>query len=355
MLDEFLLAHRDAIIARARAKVAARPAPRATEEELEDGIPLFLDELNIRLRDSHTSSHAIGESATQHRSDLLKRGFTVAQVVHGYGGVCQAVRELAGETQGRITSAEFHTFSQCLDDAIAGALTEYVRQREQSIVDEGTERLGILAHELRNAIGAAMLSFQMIKSGSVGVGGTTAALHDRSLRRALALVDSSVAQVRLDAGLRAPERVPVRQFIEEIEVGAAMEASARGLTLAVTPVEPGVDVKVDRQLLAAALTNLLQNAFKFTRPHSQVALRASANEDRVIIEVEDECGGLPPHKAAELFRPFEQRGRDRTGLGLGLSISRKSVEADGGEIHVRDMPGIGCVFTIELPRFPPAP
>jgi signal transduction histidine kinase len=55
------------------------------------------------------------------------------------------------------------------------------------------------------------------------------------------------------------------------------------------------------------------------------------------------------------FRRFEQRSPNRTGLGLGLSISRKSVEANDGEIRVRDIPGIGCVFTIDLPRLPTAP
>jgi len=161
--------------------------------------------------------------------------------------------------------------------------------------------------------------------------------------------------VRLDSGVRASERVSVHQFIEEVEVGAFIEASARGLTLAVTPVEPGVEVKVDRPLLAAAVGNLLQNAFKFTRPHSQVSLKTSSTSDRVLIEVEDECGGLPAGEPAELFRRFAQRGRDRTGMGLGLSICRRSIEGDGGEVRVRDMPGIGCVFVIDLPRHQPSP
>jgi signal transduction histidine kinase len=72
-----------------------------------------------------------------------------------------------------------------------------------------------------------------------------------------------------------------------------------------------------------------------------------------LIEVADECGGLPPGKADELFRRFEQRGFDRTGLGLGLWISRRSVEADDGEIRVRDVPPVGCVFTIDLPLLSP--
>jgi|HubBroStandDraft_6_1064221.scaffolds.fasta_scaffold200520_1 signal transduction histidine kinase len=350
MLHEFLHANRALIIARTRARVAAWPAPLATEEELGSGVPVFLDQVIDALRHARPSSKAMAESASKHGRDLLEQGFTVGQVVHHYGEVCQAVTDLADETNAPITAAEFHVFNRCLDEAIAQAVTEHTRTREQSIADEGTERLGDLSHELRNALSAAMLSFEVIKTGRVGLGGSTSALLDRSLGRALALIESSVAQVRLQSGIRAPERVSVRQFIEETEVGAAMEANARGLTLDVTQVDPGVDVKVDRQLLAAAVTNLLQNAFKFTRPNGKVSLKTSWTKDRVSIDVEDQCGGLPPHQTGELFRPFEQRGADRTGLGLGLSISRRSVEADGGEIHLRDIPGVGCVFSIDLPR-----
>ncbi len=194
------------------------------------------------------------------------------------------------------------------------------------------------------------MSFQTLKTGSVGIGGSTAGLLDRSLRRLAALTDSSFAQVRLEAGTRTAKRISLREVIEEVEVAASMEASARGLELTVAPVDSGVEVMADRQLLAAAVTNLLQNAFKFTRAHGHVRLGIFPTDDRVRIEIEDECGGLPPGLADDLFRPFEQRSGDRTGLGLGLSISRKSVEADGGEIHVRDLPGSGCIFTIDLPR-----
>jgi signal transduction histidine kinase len=350
VLHEFLSSNRAAIVARAREKVAARPAPRATGEELASGIPLFLDQLTETLRVSHISSPEMADSATVHGRRLLSLGFTVAQVVHDYGSLCLAVTELADETKAPITAAEFHIFNQCLDDAIAQAVTEYGRRREEAIADEGTERLGNLAHELRNALGAAILSFQTLKAGSVGIGGSTAGLLDRSLRRLAALTDSSFAQVRLEAGTRSAQRISLREVIEEVEVAASMEASARGLELTVTPVESGVEVRADRHLLAAAVTNLLQNAFKFTRAHGHVWLRISPTDARVRIEIEDECGGLPPGMVDDLFRPFEQKGSDRTGLGLGLSISRKSVEAEGGEIYVRELPGVGCVFTIDLPR-----
>jgi signal transduction histidine kinase len=86
-----------------------------------------------------------------------------------------------------------------------------------------------------------------------------------------------------------------------------------------------------------------------------VKLRASTRSERVLIEVEDQCGGLPAGATESLLQPFVQRGRNRTGLGLGLSICRKAVTMMAGELHIRDLPGAGCVFTIDLPRRPPPP
>jgi signal transduction histidine kinase len=355
VLHHFLEANRDALIERTRAKVAARYAPRASEEEVAVGGPLFLDQLADMLRHSDASIRAMVESASEHGRTLLERGFTVAQVVHDYLAVCAAITELADETRAPITTAEYQTLHRCLDEAIAQAVTEYTRRREQIITDMETERLGTLAHEFRNALGAAMLSFQTLRAGSVGLGGSTASLLDRSLRRLSALVESSIAHVRLESGRRAAERVSVRELVEDIEVAAAMEANSQGLRLSVGHVEPGVELVVDRQLLAAAVGNLLQNAFKFTRPSGSVSLVTSYTAERVLIEVADECGGLPPGDVEALFHAFEQRSANRSGLGLGLSIARRSVEADGGLLHVRDIPGVGCVFGIELPRVPASP
>jgi signal transduction histidine kinase len=114
-------------------------------------------------------------------------------------------------------------------------------------------------------------------------------------------------------------------------------------------------VHADRQLLASAVGNLLQNAFKFSRPQGHVQVNTYGTAERVRIEIEDECGGLPPGKAEELFLPFKQRNDDRTGMGLGLAISRRAVEENGGLLSVRDAPGKGCVFVLDLPRIAPGP
>lgn len=350
-MQTFLNTHRSEIIARTRLKVAQRAAPRPTMVELDEGIPLFLDQLIATLRSPSLSDDAeISRVATQHGSNLLHKGFTVGQVVHDYGGLCQAITELAIDLNAPISAADFHTLNRCLDDAIAEAVTEYGRQREQSISQQALERLGSFAHEMRNALNTATLAFEAVKSGHVGATGSTSAIVDRSHSRMLDLVDRSLAEVRLEAGLARREPVEVAALLEEVAIVATIEATSRGVQLSVAPVEYGVVVRADAQILAAALVNLLQNAFKFTRPRSQVSLHAHISAERVWIEISDECGGLPPGKSEEIFGAFEQRGGDRTGLGLGLAISRRCVQENGGELRVRNVPGIGCIFTVDLPR-----
>ena len=109
-------------------------------------------------------------------------------------------------------------------------------------------------------------------------------------------------------------------------------------------------IEADRQVLGAVVGNLLQNAFKFTRARTTVTLSVVASRDRVLIQVEDECGGLAGGDVGELFKPFEQRSPDRTGVGLGLAFSRWGVEANDGRLSAHSLPGKGCVFTIDLPR-----
>jgi signal transduction histidine kinase len=362
VLHEFLTLHRDEIIARTRKKVATRMAPRPTEAELESGVPLFLDQLAETLRSeqetaARTTSAAMAKGALRYGAELRKAGFTVAQVVHGYGDVCQAVTELAMELELPISADEFKTLNRCLDEAIAHAVTEFARQRDLSVSDRGTERQGFFVHELRNLLGNAILAFEVLKTGTVGVGGSTGGILGRNLFALRDLIDRSLIELRLEAGLHHREQVPLIQLMEEVEVAAAIEANARGLQFTVTAVEPGVMIDVDRPLIAAALANLLQNAFKFSRPNGHVVLRTdtATATGRVLIEVEDECGGLAPGKAEDLFRSFEQRNADRSGLGLGLAIARESVETNGGLIRVRNLPARGCIFTIDLPLLVPAP
>ena len=123
-----------------------------------------------------------------------------------------------------------------------------------------------------------------------------------------------------------------------------------GCSFTVAAVDPLLGLQANYALLLSALENLLQNAFKFTREHTEVKLTAYASGARVLIDVSDHCGGLPAGDVNKMFIPFFQQNSDKTGVGLGLSMARRAIEADGGELTVRDSPGVGCVFTISLPR-----
>jgi hypothetical protein len=136
-LQEFIAANRDAILSRTRQRVVDRPGPSASSHELEHGLSLFLTQLSetLRLETSETPfpTSAIGSAAAEHGKDLMEGGFSVSQVVHDYGDICQAITELALEHKASITVKEFHTLNRSLDTAIAEAVTEYARIAAQSL------------------------------------------------------------------------------------------------------------------------------------------------------------------------------------------------------------------------------
>jgi signal transduction histidine kinase len=212
------------------------------------------------------------------------------------------------------------------------------------------ERLGFLMHEVRNSLNAANLAVHAIESGSLPLTGATGAVLKRSLASMGKLIDRSLAEVRIKGAPPEPHKVfSLAAFIAEARDSAALDANTRGCTFSVTDVDSLLDVEGDRDLLLAALANVLHNAFKFTHSRTEVTLNAYAVGDLILIDVKDHCGGLPSGNAEKMFTSFTQRGENRTGLGLGLSIARQSVVADGGELSVVDVPGTGCIFTISLP------
>src|SRR5687768_11845491 len=373
MLYEFLATHRADLIDRCRLKVAQRRAPKPSDAELEHGIPHFLDQLIKTLKVEQTAKplqsrivsgasggdgsglSEIGRTAAQHGRELLQGGVTVDQVVHSYGDLCQAITDLAFEREAPVGVDEFRTLNRCLDNAIADSVSEFSYQRDLLLEDAGVhalnERLGFFAHELRNLIQKATLAVSALKAGNVGLAGATGAVLDRSLIGLRNLVDRSLADVRVTAGMPVRrELIPLAQFIGDVRISASLEAQSHGCGLAVSAVDPKLAVEADRDLLLSAVGNLLQNAFKFTGENTEVVLHAHASGDRVMIDIEDNCGGLPPGDAERMFEPFTQASADKSGLGLGLSICRRSVEAIGGVLSVRNRPGIGCVFTVDLPR-----
>jgi signal transduction histidine kinase len=204
------------------------------------------------------------------------------------------------------------------------------------------ERLGSLAQQLRAYTDAAALSFHAMKGGGVGLHGATSAVLESSLAGIRDLVDRCLADARLSAGAR-PRRstIVLDAFIEEVRLAAGTDAKTHGCELVVGPAIPGLLIEGDRPMLNAAISILLQNAFRYTRPGSRVCLDVSRVGDRILIEVEDECGGFPAARRAVGYCADH-----------GLSIVRRAIEANGGTLALRNAPGVGCTMCIELPAEP---
>ena len=226
MLHEFLSANRDELIRRCRSKVSTRDSPPVTASELEYGVPLFLEQLVEALRCEETDSgsgHAVvpgawsktpgavesSRTAGLHGEELLAKGYTVDQVVHGYGDICQAITELASETNAPVTVEEFHTFNRLLDNAIADAVSSYGQHRD-SDGSRGNrdlhERMGTLADQQRELLETALKALHALKVGNIGLKGATGTLLEDSLVRLRDLVDKSLPEIRLATGMTTPPK-----------------------------------------------------------------------------------------------------------------------------------------------------
>ena len=375
MMHEFLANNRADLINRCIEKVSKRPTRNASQAQLDTGIPLFLDQLIQTLeaeeedqmrKGSRISGPSggdqaalseIGITATAHGKELFALDYTVDQVVHDYGDLCQAVTDLAFERDAPFTIDEYRTLNRCLDNAIADAVTEFSAQRDDAIhvrhATEVNQRLGYLMHELRNALNSASLAAKALRSGRMSADGATGAVLCRSHETMARLIEHSLQEVKSENAQMDRRTVfSVADLISEAHEAWQLDAEARGIKFLARPVDSELAVEAHRDLLLGALTNLIGNAMKFTRPNTSVALEARPVSGHVLIEVRDHCGGLSPGDAERIFIPFSQRADNKSGVGLGLSIARETVRADGGTLTVRNLPGEGCVFTISLPIRP---
>jgi signal transduction histidine kinase len=244
--------------------------------------------------------------------------------------------------------------SECLSIGAAESVREYSAHRDAELKREQFKRFAFMAHELRNPLTSAMAAWWGIMHAEKPDDTLNQGLT-RSLDLLASRIDVSLHELRaLCKGVaeRAHiEHVAVAELAEAASMDAQVHAYSRGVNV-VTDIPHSLYVMCDRRFLLAALTNVVRNAVKFSRPQGTVAVRARAEGKRVMINVDDECGGLLPGQAEQVFEAFEQVGPDRSGFGLGLAIARQAVEACAGTISVRNRSPVGCTFVIDLPRAP---
>jgi signal transduction histidine kinase len=359
-LADLLEAKNTEIVAEWRARVVATLAPQSLDETLLiDSLPTYIqlmaDDLRSRgvARRSGETIHGTRIPA-EHGVQRFHLGYEVAAMVREFALVGDVVFDFI-EASGR-SYAQWETrgFSTYLVDGIAEAASHYGRARDEQLRQQAAQHLAFVAHELRNPLGSVQLAFSSLVSRGDVPNSPVVARIDRGLRRVAALIDQALLEMKLkgksDLHL---EPTQAESLLQRLADECAAEVEAKDIQL-VVEVDESVSFLSDHRAVGAALSNLVRNAVKFTTVGGTVRLRAKSSELRVVIEVEDECGGLPPGKVEEMFSPFVQLGQDRSGFGLGLAIAKQAVDAHGGELRVHNLAPRGCVFVLDLPKMPPA-
>jgi signal transduction histidine kinase len=227
-------------------------------------------------------------------------------------------------------------------------------ERVEHLVRGQRELLANVSHELRTPLARIRVALDLAAEGSAqdaaaqlsGIAGDLAELER--------LTNDILASARLElSSAQPPLRCQPTAAGEMVaEAAARFRANHPGRSLEVDDRSASAQVEVDRMMLRRALDNLLSNAAQHGGA-GEVALAAAVDGSQLIIEVRDRGPGIPPEDLAKLFTPFfrgdRSRGRHTGGLGLGLLLARRIVEAHGGTLQIESRPGTGTVARIRVP------
>lgn len=348
---EFANANRDRILARS-IDMLVRHAGNVPRKQLAGSLPGILDDILSDLAtdrvEPHDSLHVLRARAARHQGLLrFQQGFEVQMVVRCFGLLCDSIMALGEEDRVQFDTREMRILNQSVDSGIADAVECFMAQVRQANQVVARERIGALAHELRNALSSVMVGFEALKEGRAGFAGKTATIVTRGLDRMTTLISQTLAASKLQPG-EEPEITlqRLRSTIEEI-----VDALPPSDVKLVVDIEKDATIEADHTLMTSAVGNLIQNAVKFTHAGGTVTVRATVSTDsgNAIIEVEDECGGLGVSDPEVLFKPFQQRDPSRGGAGLGLAIVRDAVVSHGGTVEAYDRAPKGCLFILRWP------
>jgi hypothetical protein len=204
-LHEFIETNHAKLLSMTREKVAKRSKdPRSDDLETKHGVHVFLKELREalvaeekrdpaqRAQPDPPTSPNIAKTAALHGHDLLVLGFSIDEVVHDYGDVCQAVTELAVELDAPVSVAEFHTLNRCLDNAIASAVTTWTGDHEADATKAEGERVS-KGDRLRRLVTGSIKLFELLRDGRVAPGGSTGTALGQNLEKMRVMLDTSVS------------------------------------------------------------------------------------------------------------------------------------------------------------------
>jgi signal transduction histidine kinase len=357
-LCDVIATKQEKVLKRWMAVVQGTIAPESIRTtELLDHLPKFLDALVVALRDATattpSSPSALKDPSTAvgHGAQRFRLGFSLDEVVREYGALRGAIVATARDEGVELTIDELNVLSDEITSGIAHAVSEYAHQRDAELARHANEHFAFIAHELRNPLASARTALELLKAKKlVPTEGRAIEALERGLTQTAELIEQSLSTARLASGIELDrEETTLKTLFEKAEIGALSDAEVKNITIRLLAESTEV-VHVDERLVSSALGNLLGNAVKYSQPNSTVEVRGRTSGGRVIIEVEDACGGLAPGQVEAAFAPFVRFDQRQSGFGLGLAIAKQAADAHGGSIRVQNIPGKGCVFVLNLPQ-----
>jgi signal transduction histidine kinase len=245
--------------------------------------------------------------------------------------------------------------------AISNAQT-YLREREsvQRLADLDrlkTDFIATITHELKTPLTSLLGYATILRKRALELNPEQReeffAIMARQGERILRLIEELLQSSRLEAGGPKLRREPLDLPAITKEVEAGLTSMAKTHTLAFDVPDHDLGLYGDPTAIEHVLTNLLENAIKYSDPGSEIRLAVTEDENEVMIKIADKGQGIDPEDLPHIFERFRQangNGRTRTSVGLGLYIVRSLVTAHGGRVWADSTLGVGTTFTIALPR-----
>jgi two-component system, OmpR family, sensor histidine kinase SenX3 len=293
---------------------------------------------------------------------------------HAEALVAEAMREMLGRARrGERAERELQLFGPprevlrlrvvpLLHGASAVGAVGFVRDVSELRRVESVRRdfVANVSHELKTPIGALVVLADTMAAGTNPVvAGQLAERVQQEAARLTHIVDD-LLDLSLIEAQEAPTREPVPVHVVLREASERVRAAAEtvGIPLEFAPVSADLVVNCDRAQLVSAVTNLLDNAVKYSEPGQPVELSGAAGDGFVEISVRDHGIGIPSRDLERIFERFYRVDRARSratgGTGLGLSIVRHVAQAHGGEVTVESIEGEGSTFRLRLPLASPS-
>jgi signal transduction histidine kinase len=322
--------------------------------ELWDRLPHFFDDVLEALRapagvKDNDAVAGADTPSVEHGTQRLRVGFDLSEVIREYEILTECILDEVNAVEGAISIEQLRRVLRLVNAGRVDAVSAYVEHRGEDVAQAHSQHVSFVAHELRGPLMTALMAVQQLRRNVPQENEWALGMLSRSLATLRDLINKVLTTERLDGRVQLTrETLDLGVLLDQVVTENRLSAEQRQVKL-IVKAPRALPFSGDRRLLRSAFENVLSNAIKFTQEGSTVTVSGQRQKGAILIEVEDACGGLPDGDTAALFKPFVQRGQDRTGFGLGLAIVKQAIELHGGRAAVNDLPGKGCVFSLELP------